>query len=157
MVNDREVLALKEGMQVLVQLPSAPGVYPGEIQHVGPAADLRTRSFPVEVLVPNPNHELLPGMIARVDVDQLVKSAAVAIPQDWVVTRGPERGVFLADGDAARWRRIEITDIVATQVVATGSATGDRVVITGHQELLDGDEILVTREGRCCSTGRPVF
>ena len=105
-----------------------------------------------------PDGALLPGMIARVRADRALTDAAMVIPQDWLVTRRSERGVFVTSGDIAEWRDVTLGDVIHDQVVVTsGLSEGDRVVITGHRDLVDGDPLIVSREGRCCAAGRPSF
>lgn len=157
-VPDRDMVALEEGMAVVVSASSRSGLYEGTISHIGAAGDLQTRAFPVEVTVPNPGGELMPGMIARVAVASTVADHAIVIPQDWVVTRLEGQGVFVDEGGVAAWRPITLGRLVRDQVIVeAGLEAGDRVVTTGHRELAEGDELLVTREGTCCTAGRATF
>jgi membrane fusion protein (multidrug efflux system) len=157
-VSDRDVVALVPGTEVEVSAASRSGSFRGHVALVAPAADLRTRAFPVEVEVENPDRLLLPGMIARVRVQRPVLEDAMVVPQDWLVTRRDERGVFVEVDATARWRDVVLGDVIHDKVVVTsGIEPGDRVVVTGHRDLVDGDPLVVTREGTCCSEGRPVF
>jgi len=157
-VADRDVVALQPGIPVRVSTAASSNQYDGEISHVAPAADVRTRTFPVEVSVANPDHALLPGMIARVEVALQLADDAVVIPQDWLVTRRDRRGVFVEDDGFARWQDVDLGDVIHDDVVVTsGISVGDRVITTGQQDLVEGDPLLVAREGRCCSAGRPVY
>ncbi len=157
-VPDRDRVALEVGMSVAVTTSAASGMFPGTISHVSPAADLRTRSFPVEVEVANPDGRLLPGMIAQVTAARSIGDRAVIIPQDWIVTRLSGQGVFVEEEGSARWRPVVLGSVVRDQVVVVGGISpGDRVVMTGHRELAEGDTLLVVREGVCCEGGRPVW
>ncbi len=157
-VADRDVVALRPDVQVRVGTSASALQYDGVISHIAPAANMKTRTFPVEVSVENPDHTLLPGMIARVEVDIPMVEDAVVIPQDWVVTRRDHRGIFVETDGFARWRDIELGAVIHDQIVVTsGLAEGDRVIITGHRDLAEGDLLLVAREGRCCAAGRPVY
>jgi membrane fusion protein (multidrug efflux system) len=157
-VSDRDVVALRSGVEVKVSTAASSADFSGVISDIAPAADLRTRTFPVGVLVPNPDQQLLPGMIARVDLDLPMDADTVVIPQDWLVTRRDRRGVFVDEDNLARWRDISLGDIIHDDVVVTaGLSDGDRVVVTGHQDLVEGDALLIAREGRCCTDGRAVY
>ena len=131
----------------------------GKVAHIEPAADLKTRSFKVEVEVPNPAGNLRPGMIATVDFKSAVTDKQMIIPQDFLVTKLDANGVFVVDGDdIARWRPLELGAVVTDQVVVeAGLKAGERIVIVGHRGLADGDALLIAREGECCSNGRVVF
>ncbi len=157
-VPDRDVVALRVGDAAQVTTHARAGVLSGEIRHISPAANLKTRAFRVVVDVPNPDGELLPGMIAQVQVARTLAEEALVIPQDWVVTRLVDQGLFIEEDGVARWRAVTLGDVVRDQVVVLeGVDAGDRVVVTGHRDLVDGDKLLVAREGVCCTAGRVTF
>ena len=157
-VADRDVVALRPGTPAQVR-PGATGqIIEGHISGIHPAADLDTRTFLVEIEVPNPGRRLLPGMIAQVEVEPSAAVDRVILPQYVLVTRLHDNGVFVEEHGVARWRAVEIAEIVRDQVViGSGVELGDRVIVTGHRELVDGDAVLVGREGRCCRAGRVEF
>jgi len=157
-VADRDVVSLEKGMPVEVTAASRSETFPGTVSRVSPAADLRTRSFPVEVEVPNERRLLLPGMIARVKAERELFEDAMVIPQDWLVTKRDRRGVFVVEENTAVWRDVELGEVLHDRIlIRSGIQPGDRVVVTGHRDLVDGDALLVSREGRCCAEGRAVF
>lgn len=157
-VSDRDVVSLTTGASVWVTTAASSGRLEGRVARISPAADTRTRAFPVEIEVPNPDGALLPGMIARVSGERALVTDGVVIPQDWVVTLRDERGVFLANGDLAKWQPIELGAVIRDRVVVeSGLEPGAKVVITGHRNLVDGDPLIVSREGTCCAAGRPQF
>lgn len=157
-VADRDVALLKAGMPVAVTADALPGVFQGVVHNVDLAADLQTRSFLAKVALPNPDHSLLPGMIAGVAVDADLGGDAVVLPQDWLVTGTDGTGVYLDVEGVATWRPIRPGPLVHDQVViAEGVSPGDRVVFTGHRGLAAGDKLIVSREGVCCEAGRVIF
>jgi membrane fusion protein, multidrug efflux system len=157
-VPDRDVVALSESMEVTVSANARAGLYRGTISHIAAAASLKTRSFQVKVAVDNPEHELLPGMIAHVQARIALDDKHLIIPQDWIVTRLDGRGVYVVSDDQAAWRPLELGAVVRDQIVVEkGVDVGDRVVVKGHRTIVEGDPLLVSREGFCCSHGRAVW
>lgn len=157
-VSDRDVVALRDGMEARVRSGASTGVLLGTVAHISPVADLATRSFLVRVDVENGARTLLPGMIARVEVDRIFEGDRLMIPQDWLVTRGASYGVFVVVDGRASWRELELEEIVGQQVLLRdGLEPGARVVLTGQHDLVDGEEVLVVREGACCVEGRVSF
>lgn len=157
-VSDRDVVALHPDMDVTVRAGAVAQPLPGRIRHVGRAADLRTRSFPVDVEVDNPDAMLLPGMIATVGLERALPDGTMAVPQDWIVTRRDGQGVFVEQDGSARWTPVVLGDVLHDQVVvSSGLAADARVIVTGQRDLVDGDPVLVAREGVCCTAGRAVF
>ncbi len=108
--------------------------------------------------VENSGSRLRPGMVAQVAVSKPIAKGAMVIPQDWVVTGMQEQGVFLLVDGLAVWRSVELGAVIHDQVVVDeGLASGDLVVVAGHRGLVDGDRLLVAREGTCCTRGRAIF
>ena len=60
-VSDRDVVSLEPGLPVTVTTAARTEQYDGVVARVSPAADLRTRSFPVEVEVDNAERKLMPA------------------------------------------------------------------------------------------------
>jgi membrane fusion protein (multidrug efflux system) len=157
-LSDRDVVALREGMKAKVRVNALSGVFEGTVKRLHRAADLSTRAFTAEVEIPNPNEDLLPGMIASVTLDAQFDGKGLVISQDWLVTGIQENGVFVDDNGVAKWRPVELGPILRDQVLVTkGLHLGDRLVINGHRELADGDPLLVSRHGTCCTNGRVRF
>lgn len=157
-VPDRDVVALRPGAEVQVRTDARGEVYEGEITRISPAANLKTRTFRVEVEVANPDSELLPGMIATVEVGSRIDGDHLLLPQHILVTRRNGNGLFVVEDGKARWSPVELGPVVGGQVVVQGGvAPDDRVVVTGHRELVDGDPVIVAREGTCCAEGRVHF
>lgn len=157
-VADRDINALRPGMEVRVSTDASPEVFSGKVRFVSPAANLRTRAFEAEVEVDNPDARLLPGMIARVKVQSSIAREALIVPQHVVVTRRDGVGVFVEEDGRAAWRSLKLGQVVGDQVVvSSGVERGERLVVTGHRELMEGDRLDLAREGVCCTRGRVVF
>jgi len=157
-VSDRDVVALKEGMAVTVIADARREAIAGKLKRVLPAGNLKTRTFEVEVEVPNKDHSLLPGMIASAQVSEVVAAESIVLPQDFLVTRLDGLGVYVDEGGKAAWRPVTVGSIVRDQaVIASGVSQGDRVVVVGHRDLAEGDVLLLARTGACCTNGRATF
>lgn len=161
-VPDRDVVALREGMPAVVRASALGRPVAGVVKHIGAAARVQTRAFEVEIEVANPDHRLLPGMIANVEIQAEGTEERVVIPQYFLVTRLDGNGVFRVEGEGenavARWQPVEVASVVRDSViVASGLDANTRIVVTGHRELQDGDALLIARDGRCCQNGRVVY
>ncbi len=157
-VADRDVGLLEPGTDVKVFVDALAQPRHGKLVRILPAADLDTRTFIVEVEVPNADKALLPGMIARVEVEQSLQQDSLLIPQGFLVTQRDANGVFVVEDGVARWRRLELGPLVRDQVVIEGGLeVGDNIVIVGQRALADGDVVILSRQGTCCVDGRPSF
>ena len=157
-VSDRDVVALRPDMAAQVSTDAQSSAFEGRVSHINPAADPRTRAFTVEIAVDNSEHKLLPGMIAAVHIREQVGDQQLLVPQDWIVTHLDGLGVYIEEEGVARWRPVTLGRVARNQVVVeSGIESGVRIVITGHRELADGDQLSVARTGTCCTNGRVVF
>ncbi|MDQ3296430.1 MAG: efflux RND transporter periplasmic adaptor subunit [Myxococcota bacterium] len=101
----------------------------------------------VEALIEDPPAGWLPGMYAEAIVDRRTIDKATIFPAAAVLSRLQPNGtvvtgVFVADGEVARW--VPITEVArdGDRVAVEGAPTPDgRVLIAGHVELTDGSRI----------------
>ncbi len=158
-VTDQDVQSLSEGSPVQISTAGSSTPLSGTVTRIEPAADLRTRTFLVEVQAPNPERKLLPGMIATVSFKPADLGDALLLPQDLLVTQLQENGVFVVgDDNIAQWRALELGGIVGGQVeIKSGVRKGERIVTVGMRSLSDGDKVIIAREGVCCTDGTVTF
>ncbi|MEM6290771.1 MAG: efflux RND transporter periplasmic adaptor subunit [Myxococcota bacterium] len=157
-VADRDVGLLEAGTEVRVAVDALAEPRVGTIARILPAADIDTRAFFVEIEVPNEDAALLPGMIARVSVEQSLREDAILIPQGFLVTQRESNGVFVVEDGVARWRPLQLGPLVRDQVVIEGGLeVGENIVVVGQRALADGDAVILSRQGTCCTQGRPKF
>ncbi len=115
----------------------------GTVRSVVPAGNEQARTFPVEVLVPNPEGELLAGFscVARIPVGG--ETPRLLVPKD-----------ALVPGEADAYHVFLVRDGKAEQVaVERGQAHGERVVVKG---ALDADEPVVVEGNERLRPGQPV-
>jgi len=157
-LSDRDVTSVKVGMKARISLDARGNLLEGKVKLVKPAADMRTRTFVADIVVPNEDRMLLPGMIANVQLSAELEGEDLVIAQDWLVTKPDALGVFVHDDGKAVWRPVEVGAIVRDRVVIKkGLKRGEELVITGHRDLADGDPLIIARRGACCTEGRVVF
>lgn len=155
---DRDVVGLEPGTEVRISTDALSQPRTGTLTRVSPSADMDTRAFTVEIELPNPDGALRPGMIARVEIDRTIAEDRLVLPQSLLVTKREANGVFVVVDGVARWRPLSLGAMVREQVVIEGGLElGDNVVVVGQRALADGDPVVISRQGTCCSTGRPEF
>jgi len=99
--------------------------------------------------VTDPAAELRSGMYASVTFQVERADDALLVPAAALCSRNGGRGVFVVDGDVARFRVLEtgIESGGAIQVTG-GLAGGERVVVDGNAFLEDGQRVSVERVNR---------
>lgn len=154
-VSDRDIALIDEGQEVLFRTQAYPEGVPGAVSRRGIAADSKSHTFNVEVILENPDRKLLPGMLGRVTFERQGAQDSIIIPQDWLVTRRDKTGVFLDVNGTATWRDVTVGGLTRDQaVISAGLAAQEKVVISGHRSLAEGDSLIVARTGQCCTNGR---
>ena len=104
------------------------------------------RLYDLELVVPNPDGRILPGMFARVELVKRVFNQALAIPLYGVITQGNERFVYIEKDGRAKKRDVKLGALVGWQVhITSGLNAGDRVIVVGHRLLDDGQQVEVIK------------
>ena len=104
------------------------------------------RLYDLELMVPNPDGRILPGMFGRVELIKKVFDQALAVPLYAVITQGDERFVYVEKDGQAEKRSIKLGVLVGWQVhVEAGLNPGERVIVVGHRFLDDGQAVKVIK------------
>ena len=124
----------------------------GTIAYVGAAVDPQNRTFPIEILLDNPEGRLKPQMMANVRVATERLQDVIVVPQDVVLRTEDGYAVFVVvegpGGTLAEARAVGLGPSFENEVVvATGLAAGDRLIVTGHQMVDAGDRVREVSEG----------
>ena len=104
----------------------------GHVATIGLKADDSTRSFPVEILVDNPDEKLLPGMVATVSVLSDKPKKLILIPQNAIHTLNNMKVVYIMKDNKAMHQPIQTSSSVNDHVIVEkGLAEGDMLIISG--------------------------
>lgn len=140
---EKDFKRIVQGVQAEVQVDAFPGeTFTGVVSRVAPVFDAATRTASMEIEVPNPGYRLKPGMYARVRLTAERKANALTVPRNAVVDSEGRRGVFLPDGQTAKFQPV-VTGLQDERLVEIldGVTDGQRVITTGALALRDGDRI----------------
>lgn len=117
----------------------------GSVAFSDVTVDKTTGSITLRAIVPNPDHQLLPGMFVRAKLDQGHDVNALLVPQQAIVrtARGDATVVIVDAHNKVAIREVEVTPAANNQlIVKQGITAGDHVVIAGGQRVNPG--MLVT-------------
>jgi len=146
-VPERFAPFVKRGNSTLITFDILPGrEFEGTINFVGSSVDEGNRTFPIEIVMSNPDGVVKPRMVANVQLVREAQVGAIVVSQD--VVRRTEDGynVFvLADRDG--------NTIADARAVRLGSTYGNRVVI---DEGLEAGETLITLGSQLVDNGSVV-
>ncbi len=142
-VPEAEVRFAAAGAESDVRFDALPGSpVHARVSRSAGALDPVSRTMRVEIDVPNPDHHILPGMFARVDLGVERHLNALVVPTRAVVTQQDHAFVFVNAGGMVR--KVAIT---------LGSEDGDWCEACAG---LSGDEAIIVPEGQILVDGMPV-
>jgi membrane fusion protein (multidrug efflux system) len=151
-VPDRFGPYVARGGIAVLSFDAMPGrTLEGRIEFVGAAVDERNRTFPIEILLDNPDGLLKLQMVANVRVATERLEAVVVVPQEVVLRTETGYEVYVVSGGpgetVAEARRVELGPGFENEVVvAAGLEEGDRLIVKGHQLVDAGDRVRVVSE-----------
>ena len=121
--------------------PSEP--FAGRVSRINPAVDRTSRTFQVEVLIPNADRRLSPGSFARAEVLTRVDPAARTVPEEAIVTFAGVTKVFVVRDGKVHEVHVRpgasLTVAGRTWVEVEGPLPPDASVVTsGQSQLADG-------------------
>jgi RND family efflux transporter MFP subunit len=146
-VPEADVGHITEGAAATVRIPALDTSFVGRVSLIGVAADPTTRSYTVEISVPNPTRKLRAGMIAEATIKTRETTSAMMVPAPAVLHNGGVGGttiVYVLDGDGARVHARRVTTGAArgdSLEITSGVSAGDRIVMAGQQRLRDGARV----------------
>lgn len=118
--------------------------FTGKIDQIIPAADASSRTFPVKILLPNPELKIWPGFFARATITSASESAGFVVPRDAVVTSGDQHRVVAARDGKAVVIPVSIGAGAGNRISVTGELTETDVVITrGNEGLRGGEDLMI--------------
>ncbi|NSW45127.1 MAG: efflux RND transporter periplasmic adaptor subunit [Bacteroidales bacterium] len=136
--------AVKKGMVSTIMLDIYPDKkFKGKIDKIYPTIDNMTKTFTVEIVIPNPNQLLRPGMFARAElnfgqVDALLVPAYAVLKQ----TGSNERFVFIYKDGIAKRKVVQIGSVIDDMLeIVNGIQEGEELIYQGHTSLLDGMQV----------------
>ena len=152
-VPERYALDLSVGAAVSAVFDILVGeILSASITYVGMAVDPDSRTFPVELTLPNPGARIKPEMVASIAVVQEELSDAIVVPQQALVAMEEGHVVFVVEGTGdetvAVARPVRISASQGNEaVVDEGLEAGDRVVVVGQLGLTGGDRVRIVPRG----------
>ncbi|MGM9836097.1 MAG: efflux RND transporter periplasmic adaptor subunit [Muribaculaceae bacterium] len=143
-VNESDFPRIKKGQKVDVKLDVyGDEVFTGTVYLIHPSIDPTTRTFQVEVTLPNGDNRVRSGMFARVIFDFGAKKNVV-VPDMAIVkqTGSGNRYVYVYNDGKVSFNKVELGQRLGNSYeLISGVPSGSDVVISGQSRLNDGMEV----------------
>ena len=148
-VSESELPKVRKGMPAQVTFDTyGDEKFQGTVAVVMPTVDPQSRTFGVEVTMPNANGRILPGMFGRVTLN-LGKADRVVVP-DKAVVKQPGSGnhyvyVYNQNGTVS-YNQVQLGQRLGAEYeLLSGVDPGSRVVISGQNKLANGKKVNIAK------------
>lgn len=141
---------IKKGSQVIVYLRSINKEFDGTVRQVSNYINPNTRSFDIEIAIPNDDGLVKPNLIATVKVNDYQSDEAIVIPESILQENAAGEMIaytYIAINDSigeAKRTLIEPGRSYDNQVeVINGLKEGDLIIYEGAKTLRDGQKVII--------------
>jgi membrane fusion protein (multidrug efflux system) len=109
------------------------------VRALGARSHPATRSYPVEIEIPNPDATLLSGMAARAGVVIEERQSVITVPAPAIVEQYGAPVVFVVREGRAERRTVTLGPRAGDRVVVeAGLAAGEALIVRGQWSVSDG-------------------
>jgi RND family efflux transporter MFP subunit len=145
-VAEKDVFRLKVGEKVEVATDVFPNeVFAGSIFSISSKGD-ESHTFPVEVVLNNPNQRLKAGMFGRVRFTPQSSGSLIVIPRESIVGSVKNAAVYVINNNAAKLRSVVVGKEIGTDIeILSGLQEGEQVVVNGQNNLSDNAPVIIRK------------
>ena len=146
-VTERNINSISEGQDVLVTVNAlGDKEFKGKVDAISPSIPGQSIGYMVKIMVNNPDHQLKPGMFARVEFFTERKEDVLIVPIDSVLAHGDETYVFVVEDNIAKRRIIKtgLKDEKNYEVVE-GLEEKEEIIIKGQRFVTDEEKVETLR------------
>ena len=131
-VSELDIAKIETNNTATIVLESLGGeIFQGRVTTIGLKADESTRSFPVEIIVDNPQEKIFPGMVASISILSAKPKKLILIPSDAVHSLNNMKVVYIMKDNKTTKRTVQTSGSVKDLlVVENGLVEGDMLIIS---------------------------
>ena len=147
-VPEEEIAQIHTGQSLQVKVPALGGkTFEAKVAEKGVTADALSRSYEVKGIIGNPQHELLPGMIAEVHLGTMGtsqhKEQSITLPAEIIQIDADNRPfVWTVVDNKAQKAYVTLGQNIGDNVqISKGLKAGDKVICEGQQKVSNGMKV----------------
>jgi membrane fusion protein (multidrug efflux system) len=147
-IPENDIALFRVGGAAVVEADAWPGrPFEGRMHFLAPSGTGTTRTFPAEIALDNGDGALRPGMVVRVTLVRRRHESAIVVPRDALQERDRGSVAMVFDEGVARERPVRVGAFDRDRVlIEEGLAAGDRLIVSGHRGLVDGQRVQVVEQ-----------
>jgi membrane fusion protein (multidrug efflux system) len=146
-IAERFMNDIKIGTPVMISFDAFPDLdMESEVSYINKSINQSSRTFQIEVKIPNPERKLAPQMIANLKVLRRSYTDQIVIPLDAVIESETGRYVFVVSDDGKAIKTpLNFLAIYQDSVLVEGLQPNQQLIIAGQQELTEGDILMIEK------------
>jgi multidrug efflux pump subunit AcrA (membrane-fusion protein) len=106
-----------------------------------PTADPSIKSFPLELMVNNPDSRMADGMTVRVEFPIVNEQKTIKVPSAWLADQDGEIGLFVVKDDRAVFRKVKLGAYYDQRVEILSGLNDKELIITNPSGVKNGDVV----------------
>jgi multidrug efflux pump subunit AcrA (membrane-fusion protein) len=146
-VTEKDLPKVKLYQRAKITVDAYPDkVFQGVINLISPIVNNLTRTINVEIIIPNLDHLLRPGMFTEVSIITGKTEELVLIPRHAILIGGGKKKIYVVKNGMAeeRWIETGFSEKGLTSV-KKGLASLDSLVTLGQSQLQPGDKVRIVK------------
>lgn len=148
-VSEGDLPHVRKGMPAVIKFDTyGDEEFSGAVTTIMPTVDAQSRTFGVEVTMPNANNKILPGMFGRVTLN-LGKADRVVVPDKAVIkqTGSGDHYVYVYNQNGTvSFNKVELGQRLGDSYeLISGVESGSQVVVNGQSRLANGVKVQVSK------------
>lgn len=141
-IPESMILKVARGDQLSIFVPPADLHVAGTVAEVAPTADRLSRTAPIKIDIPA-DARLRSGQFARVSMSAGT-ARTITVPVEALMTFGQMERLFVVTDGLARLRLVQSGTRTDGEVeILSGLRAGEKVVVQGNRQLVDGQPVKV--------------
>jgi membrane fusion protein (multidrug efflux system) len=148
-VADSYLTKIKVGAPVMIYLKDINDTIQGKVSFISRVVNPLSRTFVVEISLPNTNNNLRANMLASVSINDENIPNARCIPANYI-QRDPAGNTYVIIAEEQKDKLIARKKFVTTGlsygnniVIESGLNEDDRFIASGYQEVVDGQSVIL--------------
>ncbi|MEB3102544.1 efflux RND transporter periplasmic adaptor subunit [Ferviditalea candida] len=126
-------------------IPGSSDKMKGRISYLSDVMSMQTKSYELDLSVPNPDLKLTSGMKVQVELSDNSQDVVVTVPSLSIVREEGNTYVFVLVNDHVEKRKVELGRVNdLNQEVLSGVKEGELLVVSGQNRLKDREKVQIS-------------
>ncbi|HEY4203919.1 MAG TPA: efflux RND transporter periplasmic adaptor subunit [Xanthobacteraceae bacterium] len=146
-VPQNYVPLVRMGASAAISVPEYPDqTFPAKVESSSQSVDVSTGTTRIQLALDNPDHKLMPGSYATVNLNLVRDKAPLYIPASALLFNSNGlRVATVGTDDKIKFKTVTIARDLGKDIeLASGVAADDRVIVAPPDGMVDGDKVRVT-------------